>query len=117
MSHKDLIVWRESIALVKTVYQLVDSFPKDEQFALSSQMRRAAVSVPSNIAEGCGRGSSSEILRFCNIASGSLAELDTQVIIAEELGFIADATEVNSQIAMVRKLLSGFKNHISKQIN
>lgn len=117
MYHKDLSVWRESITLVKSVYLLVENFPKDELFALSSQMRRAAVSIPSNIAEGCGRGSNSEILRFCNIASGSLAELDTQVVIAEELGYIGDATEVNNQIVVVRKLLSGFKNHISKQIN
>ena len=117
MYHKDLAVWKESIVLVKIVYLAVGRFPQNELFALSSQMRRAAVSVPSNIAEGCGRGSNSEILRFCNIASGSLSELDTQVVIAEELGYIEDSAELNNQIVLVRKLLAGFKNHISKQIN
>lgn len=117
MQHQDLNVWKESITLVGMVYQLVATFPKNEEYALSSQMRRCAVSIPSNIAEGCGRGSNRELLHFCNIASGSLSELETQIFIADQLGFADEVSDIEAQIKVVRKLLSGFKRHISEEIN
>ena len=86
-SYKDLLVWQKSLALVKLIYELTRSFPQDERFGLVTQMRRAAVSVPSNIAEGQSRHTSGEFIQFISHAEGSLAELDTQVLIAIELGF------------------------------
>src|SRR4051794_7239936 len=86
-SYKDLIVWQKSIALAKLVYQLTSKFPNEEKFGLVSQMRRAAVSIPSNIAEGQARHTTGEFIQFISHAEGSTAELDTQLIVAVELGF------------------------------
>lgn len=85
--YKNLIAWQKSIQLVVDVYGLVQSFPKNEMYALSDQMRRAVVSIPSNIAEGYERKSTAEYLRFLTIARGSKAELETQLIICEKLNF------------------------------
>jgi four helix bundle protein len=90
-NHRDLIAWQRARALVKETYSLTQAFPREEQFGLSAQMRRAAVSVPSNIAEGFGRGTSADFLRFLRMARGSLMELDTQKVLSEDLGF-ADTT-------------------------
>lgn len=92
---RDLVVWQKGIELVKAIYKVTGSFPKDELYGLSSQMRRAAVSVPSNIAEGFRRRHSKEFKRFLNIALGSSAELETQIIIAKELAYINDENENN----------------------
>ncbi len=81
-SHKDLEVWKKSIDLVQAIYKLTESFPKSEQFSLSVQMQRSAISVPSNIAEGSGRMSRGDYIRFLYIVRGSLLELDTQIEIA-----------------------------------
>lgn len=85
--HRRLTVWKDAIGLVKATYQLTDSFPERERFGLTSQMRRAAVSVASNIAEGSAREGDKEFLRFLYIARGSLAELETQTVICEQLKF------------------------------
>lgn len=77
-SHKDLKVWQESMALVENIYQITKSFPSNEQFGLVAQMRRCAISIPSNIAEGAGRKGSKEFVRFLYISMGSLSELETQ---------------------------------------
>lgn len=87
-SYKDLIVWQKSMDLVEMIYQVTKSFPKDEQYGLTNQLRRAAVSIPSNIAEGQARNSTAEFKNFLSIARGSLAEVDTQLLIAERLGYI-----------------------------
>jgi len=87
-SHKDLKVWQKGIELVKSIYEITQSFPSNEQFGLVSQMRRAAVSIPSNIAEGCGRNSDKELIHFLYIALGSASELETQIIISQELSFL-----------------------------
>lgn len=88
--HYELRVWRDGIALTKTVYALSSKLPRDEQFGLISQMRRAAVSVPANIAEGAARGSRKEFAHFLTIARGSLSELDTLLIICGELGYLTE---------------------------
>ncbi len=89
-SYKDLIVWKKSIDLVTEVYELVKMFPKEELYALSNQIRRAAVSIPSNIAEGHDRNSDKEFCQFLCIARGSLAELETQLIIAGNLNYVTE---------------------------
>ncbi len=115
MYHKDLNAWKESINLVKKVYTLTAEFPQTEQFGLISQIRRAAVSIPSNIAEGCGRNSDKELIHFCRIAMGSLSEVETQIFIAKELGYLKETTEIDMDIGKVRKLLSGFINYIQNK--
>ena len=87
-THKDLDIWKKSIEMVTKVYKLTRNFPKEELYGLTNQMRRAAVSVPSNIAEGSGRNSSKEFLQFLRYATGSLSELETQIIIANNLGYL-----------------------------
>ncbi len=86
-NYRELKVWQKGIELVKSVYRLTQSFPKSEMYGLSSQMQRAAVSIPSNIAEGQGRQHTGEFRQFLHVALGSAAELDTQLVVAVELGF------------------------------
>src|SRR5260221_1364943 len=88
-SYKELIVWQKAINLVKEIYLVSEKFPRTELYGLTSQIRRAAVSVPSNIAEGYGRKSIKEYSQFYSIAYGSLLEVETQIIIAKELAFIS----------------------------
>ena len=116
MNYKDLAVWKESIKLVKEVYLLLKDFPSYEQFGICSQMRRAAVSVPSNIAEGAGRNSDKELVRFCYIAQGSLSELETQLIISAELGYIKSNNEIFKQLSIVRKILSGYITYLNNKL-
>ena len=97
-SHYDLIVWQEAMRLAKDVYAASATFPKEDRYGLASQMRRAAVSVPSNIAEGAARGSLPELVRFLLIARGSLLELDTQLWLARELGYDLDHLSLRTRI-------------------
>lgn len=105
-SYKDLIVWQKSIELVKQIYLLVESLPKNETYGLSSQMTRAAVSIPSNIAEGYSRKNTKEYVRFLKISYGSGAELETQLIIAKELYKNLDCTAACSLLEEVMKMLN-----------
>ena len=93
-NHKDLIVWQKSMALVKELYQISHSFPKEEIYGITSQMRRAAVSIPSNIAEGYGRGHEKELIQFLYIALGSASELETQLIICKEIAYLTLETQL-----------------------
>lgn len=88
-SHKDLEVWKNAIAFVTFIYKVTDHFPESEKFGLQSQLRRASVSIPSNIAEGAGRNYKKEFIQFLHIALGSLAETDTQLIISNNLSYIS----------------------------
>ena len=90
---RDLRVWQKGIELVEEVYKITQDFPKEEQYGLSSQMRRAAVSIPSNIAEGFRRRYSKEQKQFFNVTLGSSAELETQIVIAKELSYINESKE------------------------
>jgi len=90
MTHRDLDVWKNGIELVKKIYILTKDFPKEEIYTLTSQIRRSAISIPSNIAEGAARNSKKEFIQFLYIALGSAAELETQLIVAKELGYIKD---------------------------
>lgn len=86
--YRDLIAWQLAMGLAKVVYEATQPFPKEEQYGLTAQMRRAAVSIPCNIAEGQARRSTADFVRFLAIALGSLAELETQIILSQELGFV-----------------------------
>jgi len=105
--YKDLLVWQKAISLVTQVYVVTRSFPREERYGLTSQIRRAAVSIPSNIAEGQARLTPGEFRQFLGIAKGSLAELDTQLIIAEKLGYLIEAGPLFEQLAEVGRMLSG----------
>ena len=108
-NYRELIAWQKAMDLVEVIYRESRSFPKEEIYALTSQMRRAAVSVPSNIAEGQGRGSTAEFIRFLRIAHGSLRELETQVLIAQRLSYISpqNADEIASLAGEVGRLING----------
>ena len=110
--HHDLLVWQLGIQLVKEIHDLTHRFPPSELHGLVSQMRRAAVSVPSNIAEGAARDSSREFARYLVIARGSLSELETQLIISKELGFIADFQVVSELLNREFGLIGGLLNAI-----
>ncbi len=105
--HHDLLAWQEAIKLVTAVYSLTKTFPREEQFGLTSQMRRAAVSVPSNIAEGAARGTEKEFSHFLILARGSLSELETQLTISRELGYASDTTEIDALLDRVFRLIAG----------
>jgi four helix bundle protein len=92
--HYKLEAWKEAMALVSTIYRVTQEFPKNEIFGLTSQLRRAAVSVPSNIAEGAARRGSKEFAQFLNIAIGSISEIETQLLIAVDLGYLAENASV-----------------------
>ena len=116
--YKSLIVWQKSITLVKCIYTLTSNFPVDEKFGLTSQMRRAAVSVPSNIAEGQARRTTGDYIRFVSNAEGSLAELDTQLLIAVELNYIerSNSLECSELMMEVRKMLNAFRRSLMARL-
>lgn len=114
MNHKDLDAWKKSVDLVIKIYDITKQFPKEEMFGIVNQMRRSAVSVPSNIAEGCARYSDKDTLRFIDIAFGSIAELETQLIIAEQLGY-CESNELLDDIDKIEKLLSGLRRHLKNK--
>ena len=111
-SYKNLEAYKESKALVMQVYQLLKMFPREEQYALCDQLRRAVISIPSNIAEGSGRISLKEQAHFLEIAFGSLMEVDCQLDIAYDLGYVSQESQelLAKQIAKVAALLSGMRN-------
>jgi four helix bundle protein len=115
-SHRDLLAWQEAMGLVQTVYQQTKGFPKDEVFGLAVQMRRAAVSVPSNIAEGAARNSSREYFQYLGIATGSLAELETQLELATRLGYLQQGSEALQHVHRVGRLVNALRNSIGNRV-
>lgn len=105
--HCELEAWKEAIVLVKRTYQITGTFPASELYGLSSQMRQAATSIPCNIAEGAARNTKKQLIQFLYVARGSLSELETQFIIAKELGYLRDSEAMGEQIEKVFALLSG----------
>ena len=112
--YKDLLVWQKGMLLVKGVYRLTLSFPSDEKFGLTSQMRRAAVSTPSNIAEGQARRSTGEFIQFVSHAEGSVAELDTQLLIAVDLSYCSssEAQTLFDLLLELRKMLNSLRRKL-----
>ena len=111
LSHKNMIIWQKSIKLVKEVYKITDQLPKEERFGLVSQLRRAAVSIPSNISEGEARRTSKEKRRFYEIACASAVEIDAQIEIALELNFLnlQDVQNLSSLLNECFAMLSKLK--------
>ena len=109
-----MVVWQDSIQLAKAIYKLTERFPKHETYALADQVRRAIVSVPSNIAEGQARKAPGDFRRFLHIALGSLAEVDTQLVLAQEFGYLngSDVDSLFEQIQVLRKKLYALINSL-----
>lgn len=114
-THKDLIVWKKSLDFVEEIYRISDVFPNDEKFGLTSQIRRASVSVPSNIAEGAARNSTKEFIRFLYISLGSLSEVETQLIIATRLHYVKNSIE--NIIEEIRKLLLALIKSLTSKLS
>jgi len=117
-THKDLEVWKKSVQMVTRIYKETTNFPKEELYGLTSQIRRSAVSVPSNIAEGAGRKHTKEFAQFLHISMGSLAELETQLIIANNLDYISNQVfeNLNALLIEIRSQLSGLIKSLQKRI-
>lgn len=113
-SYRELIVWQKAMDLVTSIYDLTKRFPKDETYGLTNQMRRAAVSIPSNIAEGQGRDSTKEFLHHLSIAYGSLMEVETQILIAENLNYLnKDETKVIlNNTSEIGRLINGLSRSL-----
>ena len=116
-SHKDLEVWKRSIELVTLLYEYTKGFPKDEAYGLTGQIRRAAVSIPSNLAEGAARNHSKEFIQFLYIALGSISELETQLIISEKLNYIDQQKSawLQNELSELRRMMIGLIGSISKR--
>ena len=114
-SYKDLLIWKKGIIIVVKVYQLTKAFPSEELYALTSQIKRASVSIPSNIAEGYGRNTDKSFSHFIDISRGSLCELETQLIIAKELGFVVDFELYNEILELIieeSKMINAFSKSL-----
>ncbi len=114
-SYRDLDVWKLSIGLVKEIYQITNKFPASENFGLTHQIRKAAVSIPANVAEGQGRNSSKEFRQFLAISLGSVAELETHLIIAKEIEYI-NSEELDPLLSLldrIRKMIKGLSGSIT----
>lgn len=113
-THKDLDVWKLGIDMVKDIYLLTKKLPRDEQYGLISQMRRCAVSIPSNIAEGAARSSNKEYIQFLYISLGSLSELETQLILVKELNYLNDL-DVLMKLELIRKKLLNLIRYLKRK--
>jgi four helix bundle protein len=117
MNHnfKELKVWQKSRSLTKSIYEETKKFPSEEMFGIISQMRRSSISIVSNIAEGCGRNTSKQLKHYLEIAYGSATELEAQLIISLDLGYIQDATfnDLESSISEIQKMISAFYKNIN----
>jgi len=114
---KNLKAWQRARQLVKAVYEETRLFPSEEDYGLTAQMRRSAVSIPSNIAEGCGRNTDSQLCYFLDVAVGSSCELETQVLLASDLLLMTEecAANLNAQIREVRRIIMGFEQAIKQK--
>jgi len=115
MEHKELDVWKRSIQLVTRIYEITRNFPDEEKFGLTSQMRRSAISIPSNIAEGCGRKGDKELIQFLYTSLGSASELETQVIIAGNLKYLEKTEGLLNEIADIKKMILGLRRYLSSK--
>ena len=112
--HHNLEVWKKALDFVNRIYQVTARFPDEEKFGLTSQMRRSAISIPSNIAEGAGRSTPKEFVNFLHISQGSIAELETQLLIAKNLGFAEDGMidKVIAKLDEISKMIIGLQKSL-----
>ena len=116
-THKDLDAWKNAINLVLKVYQITEKFPKQEMYGLTNQIRRAAVSIPSNIAEGAARKYNKEFIQFLYVSQGSLSELETQLILSEKLEFISSEIfeDLDQDMKVIRSQISGLISYLTNK--
>jgi len=114
MDYKDLKVWKKSITLVKDIYNLCKKLPDDERYGLIDQIKRSAVSIAANIAEGSGRNTTREFIQFLYISLGSACELETHLIISKEIGYLSDIENLIERINDIRRMINGLINSLRK---
>jgi len=114
-THKDLDVWKKSMDLVMDVYRDTQTFPKEEVYGLTSQIRRAVVSIPCNVAEGASRNSKKEFGQYLYIALGSASELETQILIADRLGYLQESGRLLIKTEAIKKMLNGLISHLTRK--
>lgn len=116
--HEKLEVWNNSVEMVVLIYKMTECFPKEEKFGLTSQIRRAAVSVPANIAEGAARKSSKEFSQFLSIAQGSTSELETELLIAHRLGYLNEDCyqQLRNSLDSIGRMITGLAQHLKNKI-
>lgn len=114
-NHKDLDAWKLSIELVTEIYKKTKDFPKEELYGLTSQIRRCAVSIPSNIAEGSARQSDKELIHFLYIALGSCSELETQLIISKNLEYLSEIKNLSDRLTIIKKTILGLIKYLKKK--
>jgi four helix bundle protein len=112
--HESLDVWKTAVEFVVNIYKLTETFPKEEKFGLTSQIRRAAVSIPANIAEGAARTSPKEFMHFLSNAQGSASEVETELLIAQRLGYFSgdDHTKMRAATEDIGRMLTGLRNYL-----
>ena len=115
-SYRDLVLWGVAVDFIKEVYRLTKVFPQDEKYGLVQQMRRAAVSIVSNLAEGSARKNTKELIQFLYISLGSLAEVEAQLFLAQELGFIDDIVAIQEKTERLRALILGLLRALKKRV-
>ncbi len=115
-THTDLDVWKKSMDFVENIYKMSSQFPKEEIYGLTSQIRRAAVSVPSNIAEGASRQGPKEFVQFLYISLGSLSEVETQTMLAKRLNFISNTDIILKEITTIKKMLNGLIRNVKSKV-
>lgn len=115
-NYRELFVWQKAHRLVLDTYAATRTWPSDERYGLTSQSRRSAASIPTNLAEECGRNGDAELARFCDISSGSASELDYQLLLAHDLGYLSDEiySKLENQLREVRRMLSGLITTLRK---
>jgi four helix bundle protein len=122
-SYKDLRVWQQAMALARECYTLTQSFPREELFGMVSQVRRAAVSVPANIAEGSGRGTTKDYIQFLRVARGSLRELETHLLLCRDVALVSEGqigavtAQIDSVSILLEKLIRSLQNRHSRPLN
>jgi four helix bundle protein len=116
-THKDLDVWKNSVDLVVSIYEITKMFPKEEMYGMTNQLRRAAVSIPSNIAEGAARAGNKEFIQFLYISLGSMSELETQLVIANKISYISEGilSELLNKINLIRSQISGLIKYLKEK--
>lgn len=117
-SYKDLVAWQKAMQLVTDIYNITKSFPKEEIYGITNQLRRCSISIPSNLAEGSSRRSTQEFIRFINISCGSLAELETQIIASKNLGYITHEQEkhISDKTDELSRILQGLYNSLDSRL-
>lgn len=112
-NYRELVAWQVGFDLAKRIYRLTEGFPRAETFGLVAQLRRSAVSIPSNLAEGAGRSTKRDFAQFVSVARGSLNELETQYLLARDLGFCIEDAEVDAPIERLYGLINGLRNSLN----